>query len=457
MKSNKPKFYPISRREFIRLSTLTLAGAGLAACSSTGNQAEPTTASESATNAAPTNTAEIAAAITTLKIMHNWDEAQPEGVPFRTLFTQFQSSHPNIVLDQENFDVEDIPTKVETAFLAGEEPDIVFQNLMSNSREWNEAGLTIPASPILTDLGIQDRFLDSALTEYTINGELVAIPLQGFVWPLWYNTELLEQIGAKLPESIDDLIDLADKARAAGLNPWVVGGSDTWAFIAFGLVVASMLEPETTERLFTEGGFRDEPGAVAGIELFVRLRDAGVFADDSPGLDNAGSVQSFVNGESVMAHLGSFSIAEIPPELGEKVALAGLPLAAGSPNAKPMAFGAFIAKAIWVTRNGSQKMEAVEALVNYIYENQNMDSLIEGASLIPPLRDVSTEGLTLHPVFSKQFALLDEVTMMAPVGSFVPGSVRPIVLNNVGPLAFLPETSAEDILDALEEAYAAAT
>lgn len=449
---------PFSRREFIRLTTLSLAAAGLASC--TGRAAVPTAtavASRVATAPPATATVESAAQATILKIMHNWGEADAAGIPFRTILSQFESTHDNVTLDQEVFDVEDIPTKVETAFMAGQEPDIIFQNLMSNSREWNQIGLTVPVSSILSDLGLQNAFLDSAISEYTINDTLVAIPLQGFVWPLWYNAEILDQVGVSVPTTIDELINFADKVRSAGYNPWVVGGSDTWAYIAFGLVVSSLLEWETTERLFSQGGFRDEPAAVEGVELFVRLRDAGVFADDTPGLDNAGMVQTFINGESALAHLGSWTIPQISPELAEKVTLAGFPLPNGSPHPKPLSFGSFIGKAVWVTRNGAEKMDAVEEFVRYLYDEQNIAQLAQEAALVPPLYNVSLEGREMHPIFSKQVALLDEVTITTPIGSVVPGSVRPVVLNNVGPLTFVPGTTAEEILDALDQAYAAAS
>ncbi|MCL4804765.1 MAG: ABC transporter substrate-binding protein [Anaerolineae bacterium] len=452
------KSTPYSRREFIRLASLSLAGVGLAAC--TGRAATPmaTTAASGVATAPPaTATAESVAQAVILKIMHNWSEADPSGIPFTNILSQFQSTHDNITLEQEVFDVEDIPTKVETAFISGQEPDIIFQNLMSNSREWNDIGLTVPASPILSDLGLQSAFLDSAISEYTINDTLVAIPLQGFVWPLWYNTEILDKAGVGVPTTIDELINFADKVRGAGFNPWVVGGADTWAYIAFGLVVSSMLEWKTTERLFSQGGFRDEPAAVEGVELFVRLRDAGLFADDTPGLDNAGMVQTFVNGKSALAHLGSWSIPEVSPELGEKVTLAGFPLPGGSPLQKPLSFGSFIGKAVWVTRNGAEKMAAVEEFVRYFYDGQNIAQLVEEAALVPPLRNVPLEGRELHPVYTKQLALLNDVTLTPPIGSVVPGSVRPIVLNNVGPLAFVPGTSAEEILDALDNAYATAS
>jgi multiple sugar transport system substrate-binding protein len=392
-----------------------------------------------------------------LEIMHNWNEADPTGIPFRSILAQFEETHADISLKQEVFDVEDVPTKVETAFLANQEPDVIFHNLMSNSLEWNDIGLTVSVADLLAEWELEDQFLQSSLAEYTINEKLVAFPLQGFVWPLWYNTQILDEVGLEVPTTVDQLISAAEKIRAVGYMPWVVGGSDTWAFNAFGLVVTSMLDWEAAEQLFSQGGFRDDPRAVEGIELFVRLRDEGVFADVSPGLDNAGSVQAFANGEAAMAHLGSWSIPEISEELGEAVELAGFPLSPNSPHELPLSFGAFIAKAIWITRNGAQKMDAVRDLVRFIYQPENVAQLVEEAALVPPLKDVPIDEQVLHPVFTKQLALFDTVTITPPIASVVPGSVRPTVLNNVGPLAFVPGTTAEEIMDALQEAYAAAT
>jgi multiple sugar transport system substrate-binding protein len=392
----------------------------------------------------------------TLRIVHNWGESTPKGPPLYSIFSDFMEAYPHITIEDEVFTDEDIPTRVETAFMAGEEPDMVFQNLMSQSREWTENGLTIPVDDLLTEWNLKDVLLESAVADFVNpQGLTSAFPLEGFVWPIWYNTQILKEAGVEIPMTIDELIAAADKILAAGYQPLVVPGGEG-AVQALGLILVSLVEWPKTRQLYTEGGFSGDPDGVAGVELFVKLRDAGVFAEDTAGLDWPLAAERFYTGRAAMAHLGSWNFSEAPSELLDHIALGGFPLPPDSPLDKPVIFGAFVAKGVWITRNGAEKLTAIEEFVRFLYQPEMIARFVEQASMIPPLKGLSVDESKVSPLFLQALGLGEKVTISLPVGSVVPGSVRSTLMTNVGPLMSVPGTTVEEILLAMDEAYAGA-
>ena len=71
----------------------------------------------------------------TLRILHNWGPEDSKGPAMQAVFDGFMELYPNVTIETEVLPDPDIPTRVETAFLGGEEPDLIFQNYLGESLE----------------------------------------------------------------------------------------------------------------------------------------------------------------------------------------------------------------------------------------------------------------------------------------------------------------------------------
>ncbi len=392
------------------------------------------------------------AEVVTLKIVHNYSAADPKGPTMAAVLSEFMATHPNILIEEETFTDEDIPVRVETAFMAGEEPDIIFHNLMSNSREWTANGLTVPVDGLTEEWGLKDQFVDAALSNWTIADQVVAFPYEGFVWPVWYNSAIFEEAGVGIPKTIDELVTASEKIRAAGYQPFALYGGEG-AMQMLGLISVSLNGWDKTKELYSQGGWSTDPAGVAAVELFVQLRDAGVFADESAGLDELMVTESFFAGEVAMVHLGSWSFSSAPAEIVDSIVLDGFPMPADLFVETPNIFGAFISKGIWITRNGATKMDAVEEFVKFFISKEVVNKFVEETSTIAPLKGMAPDASKISPLLLDSLGLGEKTTITPPVGSVVPGEVRPILWQNVGPLTLLPESTSVEILEALDQAY----
>ena len=124
------------------LTGLLLAGTILSACvPAAPPAAEPAAPTEAAPE--PAEEAEAPAPEpqeeeVVLRIMDNWgaDPTHSKYTPLHSAFEDFMALYPNIKIEEEVFGDHEIPTKVVTMYLAGEEPDLVLQNLHQAALDW---------------------------------------------------------------------------------------------------------------------------------------------------------------------------------------------------------------------------------------------------------------------------------------------------------------------------------
>ncbi len=390
----------------------------------------------------------------TITIWHNWGPDDAKGAPLQSIFKDFMAANPNITIKDEVYVDADIPLKVETASAAKQEPDLVFVQRVGSPQTWTEAGIAIPVNDLIKEWGLDGQFKEAALKEYTLpDGKIQAFPLEGYTWPIWYNTSVFEKAGVPIPTTTDELIADAKAIRAAGDQPIIASGSDGMGLYLFTLVLQSLLPDEEAKKCLGDGEWT-LPSCVSAVELFVQLRDAGVFVNNVQGLDFATANTNYFAGNVAMSHFGAWSFADPPKDLLPKIQLGGFPLPAGSPHRAPVIYSSFSAKGIWITPNGGAKMDAVKKFIQFLYKPENLARFVEQAGMTPPLKDVPIDASKLNPLFVQSLTMPVEVAM-TPDDFYPPKVQAELGTGKLSQLAFTPGTTAKQILDALTALYEA--
>jgi multiple sugar transport system substrate-binding protein len=210
----------------------------------------------------------------TLTLYTNWAPTEEDkGSILLDAIKEFEAANPGVEIKEEIIPDTDMATKVETAFLANKEPDIILHNWLGPSKDWLSDGVVIPVTPYIKDWGFEGKFKEAALNNYRVGDEIAAFPLEGFNWPIWYNMEILEKAGVKdIPTTWDELIDVAQKVREAGYQPFALGGKDWTGGDWFLTAITAALGNDQTSELFN-GGFSQNADAKAFVGVFVKLRD----------------------------------------------------------------------------------------------------------------------------------------------------------------------------------------
>ena len=390
----------------------------------------------------------------TLTIWHNWGPDDAKGAPLQSIFKDFMAANSNITIKDEVYVDADIPLKVETASAAKQEPDLVFVQRVGSPQTWTDAGIALPVNDLIKEWGLDGQFKEAALKEYTLpDGKIQAFPLEGYTWPIWYNTSVFEKAGVPIPTTTDELIADAKAIRAAGGQPIIASGSDGMGLYLFTLVLQSLLPDEEAKKCLGNGEWT-LPSCVSAVELFVQLRDAGVFVNDVQGLDFATANENYFAGNVAMSHFGAWSFADPPKDLLPKIQLGGFPLPAGSPHRAPVIYSSFSAKGVWITPNGGAKMDAVKKFIQFLYKPENLARFVEQAGMTPPLKDVPIDASKLNPLFVQSLTMPVEVAM-TPDDFYPPKVQAELGTGKLSQLAFTPGTTAKQILDGLTALYEA--
>jgi multiple sugar transport system substrate-binding protein len=390
----------------------------------------------------------------TLTMWHNWGPDDAKYEAFRSILDDFMAANPDIIIKDEVYVDADIPLKVETAVTAHQEPDLVLSGGIGGAMDWVKNGVAVPVNDYITEWGLGDTFLASAILQYTDKtGNIIAFPLEGFTWPIWYNNKVLESVGMGIPTTTDELIALAQALRAAGKDgPVIASGADGMGSYMFYLIVQSAMTDQESIASFG-GGDWTIPNAIKGVETFVQLRDAGVFVDGVEGIDYGGAEARFGAGDVAMCHYGAWAFAdEAMAPVAPNVTLGGFPIPAGSPHTLPVYYAGFSAKGIFITPNGSEKIEAVKRFIQWIFQPEMIGRLVEQAGMSPSIKTVTVDESKLNPLFAQTLHMNAEVVFI--LDSYAPGAVM-TDLNRITQEAFAPGMTAEQILAQLTAAYEA--
>ena len=161
----------------------------------------------------------------TVSWWHN-SNTDPGKAYYDQVAKDFETKHPNVHIEVNAMQHEDMLTKLDAAFQSGDAPDIYMERGGGELADHVEAGLTKdlsePAKDVISTLG-------GNVAGFQVDGKTYALPFSLGVVGFWYNKSLFEKAGiANPPTSMDELSATVDKLKAAGIEPVSVGAGDKW-------------------------------------------------------------------------------------------------------------------------------------------------------------------------------------------------------------------------------------
>jgi multiple sugar transport system substrate-binding protein len=350
---------------------------------------------------------------------------------------------------------ENLGEEYEATVLAGQAADVIIVNLFDKSSGWVENGAAIPVNDLLAEWGLDTVIKEAAVKDWTNkNGDVQGFAYQGFTWPVWYNTDLLEEAGvAGVPKTSDELIAASEKLRSAGIGPMVVGGSDWSGNKLFLQIIQSFMPSEEAAEVFTNGGYCASPNAMKGIDEFIKLRDGGVFVDGVEGYTADLMNAAYYDGKAAIMAAGSWAMPGTPEEIAAATTLGGLPIPAGSVFTKPTAFEGNTGVGFFISPNGQKKLGAVKDFILSFYSADVIGKFVSEVSVIPTTTiDISGALGTASPLLNQAVTSLQKEAEFAVFPDGYVGT-RGDALTKASALAYGAGTSSAAICEAADEAY----
>ena len=219
----------------------------------------------------------------------------------------------------------------------------------------------------IDEFGGSDNFFAANLESTTLDGKNYGVPWFAETRVLFYNTEMFEEAGVEPPQTYLELvevglkiIDVFGEGRAiatAGTGAWDL--IHNWAIILYSHG-GQMLNNDNTEAIFnSDAGFR-------AMNYWVNLVDSGLADRACAEYNQPQADAAFINGDTAMAFMGPWNIADIENENPD------LQYAVVEPPAGPYGRASFSGGSNLAIRNNASdaEIEASKAWVNFLVSDE---------------------------------------------------------------------------------------
>ena len=328
-----------------------------------------------------------------------WDQfTGPESEIVDEIYDGFTAQNPNVTIEREAFDTDQMRQTVNTALASGTGPDVIFYDTGPGyAGVLADAELLQPLDAMADQYGWRDRLVESAIQGASIDGQLYGLPLQIDLIGLYHNRTLMEQEGFQVPDTVDQLLAFCGEASEKGYIPLAFGNQEGWpAFHQFSVATNQTLGPDAMRRLLFEGqGSWDTPETTTAIQtFFVDMREAGCFGEDPNALTYDDANALFYSGQALMTPTGSWLIGDIEANMPDAdVALVPFPAIGGGKGSN---WVSGLGSAYYLSANGQHQTEAGQFL-DYLFSPETATRWLGEARFFLPMT-VDTAGLELSPL-----------------------------------------------------------
>ncbi len=287
----------VSRRDFLKMSAAAMAGLSvpslLAGCG-------PTPAPQSVDFS--------------LWYRYFWE---PPKTVFEGFVDDFQVKYPNITLAKNFFGDEDYKSTI-TVSMASDDPPDLFYGYGGNWLKFLvDEGLVADVSKYYEQYKWKDQLVDLAARAITIGGKYYSVPTEVCTAGIYYNKDILTQVGIEPPEVVtwDEFLGYCDTLQAGGFLPLCLGNKEgSWCQWWWDYAVVRENGNDYRKKVVRGEIPLNDKGVVAGLERIMSdifFNPKGRMNEGINGLDIFGWLGLMASGTVGMSLFHSF----VPPQL----------------------------------------------------------------------------------------------------------------------------------------------
>ncbi len=330
-----------------------------------------------------------------------WDSfVGPEGETVDAVIASFMQANPDIIIEREAFDYDQLLQTANVALSSGTGPDVVYYAPGPGyAGVLADAELIVPLEDLAEEYGWNERIAAAALEQAKVEDVLYGLPLEIDLIGMYANRTILDQEGWEIPETIEEMVAFCGEAREAGYIPLAFSNNPGWsAYHQFTFTSNNMIGPEAMfDLLFNHEGRWDTPEQIQAIEsFFIDLRDAGCFSEDVNAISYEDGNSLFFNGEAVLHPTGSWLITDIEQAMPDaEVEFVPFPAVEGGEGR----FWDSGLGSIWVIAANSQHPEEAGKFLDFLVSPESALVWAEQANTPLPVT-IDTSTLEVSPLLT---------------------------------------------------------
>ncbi|MBF0442106.1 MAG: carbohydrate ABC transporter substrate-binding protein [Oligoflexales bacterium] len=178
-------------------------------------------------------------------------------------------------------------------------------------KEWGDMGAFEDMTPLAVEMGWDKMMPKVILESLKYRGKYVAVPvnIHRHNW-LWINNRVFEKSGAKIPTTLDELFEAAEKIRKAGFIAIAHGGEEWQDATMFEEIIFAVGGAELHKKAFVDLDIKTL-GSAQMIKVFDAMRKIGAYLPkDRKGLAWEKATALLIDGKAGMQFMGDWAKGE---------------------------------------------------------------------------------------------------------------------------------------------------
>ena len=327
------------------------------------------------------------------------ETAALEGALTEIQVDRFEEQHPNIDLQREALQPDEVRKEIQSRLRSEEPPDVfAYDTGPGFGGVLADAGLLRPLENAYKEHGWD--IYDWAKQQATYDGTVYGVPDQVEEIIVFYNKDLVPEV----PHTLEELRLISDELKGRGKIPLAFGNRAKYpASHMFSIAASNVLGREGLDSILYGDGRWDTPQVVEAIGLMFRdFVESGYYPKNPNALTLDGANALFYSGEAAMNPTGTWLVSEIVQAVQEfEVGFFPFPSIEGSGISPPAGVGTG-----WFVAKEAKNPQGAISFIDYLLQDDTARLTIEKLNTIPA-HPVDTEGLEVPELFKQ---VLDDLS-----------------------------------------------
>jgi raffinose/stachyose/melibiose transport system substrate-binding protein len=320
---------------------------------------------------------------------------------------RFQKQNPKYTLEREAIDNDSLRQVIKTRLQSDEPPDVFsYDTGPGFGGVLADAGLLLPLEDAYKQNGWD--IYEWAKQRATYNDKLYGVPVQVEEVVVYYNKDLVTEE----PQTVDELRQIADELKGRGKIPFAFGDQEQWpAGHIFSIGVSNVLGRDGLDNILYGDGRWDTSEVVGVVDLLFRnFVESGYYPDGVNALTYDDINALFFSGQAAMNATGTWLVSTIVDSVQDfEVGFFPFPAIDGSDISPPAGVGG----GLFVANNAKNPDGGIK-FIDYLLQDDTERLAMEKFNTIPA-HPVDTQGLDVPELFK---GVLDDLSKSTEAGAF---------------------------------------
>ena len=334
-----------------------------------GGETKPSVQNSGATNEEPREAE--------LNIMMSFPQYMDQWETYAKQFEEKMLAEENIkvTVNLEMPSSDQYESILQARLSGGDAPDLYTLHC-NNLATYNDAGYLYD----LSGEALADVIYENVKQTVTIDGKLLAVPIESQAWGVLYNKAIFEECGLKAPDTLSDLESICETLKAKGYTPFMLAFQEQWVpqlmtGLTLGDIVSGKLN-DWLERMYKDEGSYEEVREIFDVIDLIMANGTDRAMEEG---SEAGAAD-FALGNAAMFVQGTWAsntITTTNPDM--KLGVFALPINE-DPNCTRVNLSTSTTLAV---HPDSQELDLALKFANYVLDAKDSSALFQSCSFNP--------------------------------------------------------------------------